>query len=686
METSVEQKIEETFKQMPKEQYPLAKAYALSEAQEFDNYNADWGNSEYDKIRAYKDLKQNYPEEVVKAVEKMVNDNTYTQSKDENKVYVANIVGILNNIEKKQDQNINQENSNLQTTIEKPKQEEIIEPKNIENINNQYNAIVKEMTEIKHFIDYDFYPEVNQFELEEEVNRKIENLSKESDVSIEDISKKLETDVEENFRISTLSNRTKNFELLNNQQQAIELKPGNIIHYKDMMFEVLGFDKEKGAYRNGEDTVVLKNLSYGVNTNTSMIKSDLEQLIANGSYKLIAKDNVSKQDIHNSMVEHYSNELKRKEEAILNKNRQAREANDTMPYFRRSNLEFNNSLHQPHSEKQTNDLEVKVGQKFQLKEDNSVLEVVRIDKNAHRDGSDELIMKPIGVNVGNQEFNWSQKALESGLKEGKIADVTNVQQLSEKQFTQLNYLKNQVKYLGMGESEKLHKDLENAILSPDKNVDVKVEYNNPDKLMKGNTISFDLHIGKGEQGGVFLNSYTANLTMKNGEERTQSFKVQKENNITAKEAINLLEGRAVKIEHDRVDKETGEISRTESFIKLKLKDEKTEYGNYKYEWYNKGYGVDVDDIMKKSNLVFADDTQRERTKKHLEKGNITEVSFVHDKKEIKGFAVLNPQYKQLNLYDGTMNRLNTNKPLQKPELENNQKNEIVKEQHISRGH
>ena len=439
MET-VEQKIEETFKQMPKEQYPLAKAYALSEAQEFDNYNADWGNSEYDKIKAYKDLKQNYPEEVVKAVEKMVKDNTYTQSKDENKVYVANIVGILDKIE---------------------------------------------------------------------------------------------------------------------QQQ---------------------------------------------------------------------------------------------------------------------------------SQKQTNDLEVKVGQKFQLKEDNSVLEVVRIDKNAHRDGSDELIMKPIGVNVGNQEFNWSQKTLESGLKEGKIADVTNVQQLSEKQFTQLNYLKNQVKYLGMGESKKLHEDLENAILSPDKNVDVKVEYNNPDRLMKGNTISFDLHIGKGEQGGVFLNSYTANLTMKNGEERSQSFKVQKENNITAKEAINLLEGRAVKIEHDRVDKETGELSRTESFIKLKLKDEKTEYGNYKYEWYNKGYGVDVDEIMKKSNLVFADDTQRERTKKHLEKGNITEVSFVHDKKEIKGFAVLNPQYKQLNLYDSTMNRLNTNKPLQKPELENNQKNEIVKEQHISRSH
>ena len=139
METSVEQKIEENFKQMPKEQYPLARAYALSEEQSFENYNSDWVNSKSDKIDAYISLKQNYSEEVVKAVEKMVKDNTYIhiQNKEENKVYIANIVNILDNIEKKQDQNINQENSNSQTTIEKPKQEEITEPKNIENINNQ---------------------------------------------------------------------------------------------------------------------------------------------------------------------------------------------------------------------------------------------------------------------------------------------------------------------------------------------------------------------------------------------------------------------------------------------------------------------------------------------------------------------------------------------------------------------
>jgi hypothetical protein len=328
--------------------------------------------------------------------------------------------------------------------------------------------------------------------------------------------------------------------------------------------------------------------------------------------------------------------------------------------------------------------DVTVGQKFQFKEDNSVLEIVRIDKNAHRDGSDELTMKPVGVNVGDQEFSWSKLALDSAIKEGRVTNVTDVQQLSEKQFTQLNYLKNQVKYLGLGEDPKMHKDLENAILSPEDKTTVRVEYNHPDKLMKGNTVTFDLNIAKTEQGGVFLNSYRANLTTKNGEERSQSFKVQKENSITAKEAINLLEGRSVKIEHDMVDKETGELSRTESFIKLKMKEPKTDYGNYKYEWYNKGYGVDVDNIMQKSNLVFADDIQRERTKKHLEKGNITQATFMHENRQVQGFAVLNPQWKSLNLYDSSMNRLTTQNQLVKPEVREDVQKNNVPQQSISR--
>ena len=424
------------------------------------------------------------------------------------------------------------------------------------------------------------------------------------------------------------------------QQPTIDLQIGQKLHYKEDVFEVTRFAKDQ----NGRDTVILKDPSIGSGIEIPWYRSNLEEVISSGQYQLTKPNNIEQQQ------NQYVNQ----------------------------------------STAQTN--EVSIGQKFQFKESNSVLEVVKIDKNAHRYGSDELTMKPIGVNVGNQEFNWSKLALDTAIKEGKVVEVAQQQQqtqsspqLSQQQFSQLNYLKNQVKYLGLGEDAKLHKDLENAILSPETKVTVRAEYNYPDRLMKGNTATFDLNLTKTEQGGVFLNSYRANLTTKNGEERSQTFKVQKENSITAKEAINLLEGRSVKIEHDVVDKETGELSRTESFIKLNMKEPKTDYGNYKYEWYNKNaYGVDIDNIMQKSNLTFANDIERERTKKHLEKGNITQVTFQHENRQIQGFAVLNPQWKMLNLYDSAMNRVTIQNQLVKPEVTQSQQKNNVPEHSISR--
>ncbi|GJH40083.1 hypothetical protein RCZ04_06330 [Capnocytophaga sp. HP1101] len=473
------------------------------------------------------------------------------------------------------------------------------------------------------------------------------NAVREGANSIEEVFEKpLSKDEKENLenKINNFFNTVKQMETTEqkelNQQPTIDLQVGQKLHYKEDVFEVARFAKDK----NGQDMVILKDPSIGMGVEIPWYRSKLEEVISSGQYKFAKPNNIEQQQ--------------------------------------------NQNVNQ--STAQTND--VSIGQRFQLKESNSVLEVVKIDKNAHPDGSDELTMKPVGVYAGNQEYHWSKLALESGLKEGRLVEVTQQQQqaqpstqLSEQQFTQLNYLKNQVKYLGLGEDSKLHKDLENAILSPEAKITVRAEYNHPDRLMKGNTATFDLNINKTEQGGVFLNSYRANLTTKKGEERSQTFKVQKENSITAKEAINLLEGRSVKMEHDVVDKETGELSRTESFIKLNMKEPKTDYGNYKYEWYNqKAYGVDVDSIMQKSNLTFANDTERERTKKHLEKGNITQVNFQHENKQIQGFAVLNPQWKMLNLYDSAMNRVTTQNQLVKPEVTQSQQKNNVPEHSISR--
>ena len=222
---------------------------------------------------------------------------------------------------------------------------------------------------------------------------------------------------------------------------------------------------------------------------------------------------------------------------------------------------------------------------------------------------------------------------------------------------QLDYLKNQLKYLGFGESNKLHQDLEKGINSNEKTFKIQTQ---SDRAMQGNEVNFTLNFNKSEKGGVFLNSFNATLKNEIGEERTHNFGV---NHFTAKEAVNLLEGRSVKTE---------------------FKEEKNEYGNFKFQTYNQqAYGVDTAKIVEKSGLIFDKPEHKDNTVKSLEKGNIVKVKFNLDNKITEGNAVLNPQYKTLNLYDKEMNRLNTNKPIQGLDTQQQEKNNI-RQQNISR--
>ena len=234
---------------------------------------------------------------------------------------------------------------------------------------------------------------------------------------------------------------------------------------------------------------------------------------------------------------------------------------------------------------------------------------------------------------------------------------------------QLDYLKNQLKYLGFGESNKLHQDLEKGINSNEKTFKIQTQ---SDRAMQGNEVSFTLNFNKSEKGGVFLNSFNATLKNENGEEQTHNFGV---NHFTAKEAVNLLEGRSVKTEF----KENEPV-----FVKLNFAEEKNEYGNFKFQTYNQqAYGVDTAKIVEKSGLIFDKPEHKDNTVKSLEKGNIVKVKFNLDNKITEGNAVLNPQYKTLNLYDKEMNRLNTNKPIQGLDTQQQEKNNI-RQQNISR--
>ena len=248
---------------------------------------------------------------------------------------------------------------------------------------------------------------------------------------------------------------------------------------------------------------------------------------------------------------------------------------------------------------------------------------------------------------------------------------------TQKEFDQVEYLKNQMKYLGFGEGEKLHKDLEKGIKSKNQQFEIKTT---SDKALPGNKADFTLKFNKTDSGGIFLNSYNAKLTNEKNEEISHNFPVNRENTFTAKEAINLLEGRSVKIEFHNPKSDQQETA----FVQFNFDEPKTEKGNYLFQNFYKNYGVETDKIVEKSNLIFDKPEYKENTIKSLEKGNIVKVKFEQDDKIVEGKAILNPQNRNLKLYDSDMNRINTNKPLEGLEQDNKHEKNNVKEQSIKR--
>lgn len=247
---------------------------------------------------------------------------------------------------------------------------------------------------------------------------------------------------------------------------------------------------------------------------------------------------------------------------------------------------------------------------------------------------------------------------------------------TQKEFDQVKYLKDQLKYLGFGENEKLHKNLEKSIKSKNQQFAIKTT---SDKTLPENKADFTLKFNKTENGGVFLNSYNAKLTNEKAEKISHNFSVNRENTFTAKEAVNLMEGRSVKIEFHNPKSDQQETA----FVQFNFEEPKTEKGNFMFQNFYQNYGVDTDKIVEKSNLIFDKPEYKDNVIKSLEKGNIVKVKFDLDDKIMEGKAVLNPQYRNLNLYDNDMNRINTNKPLQGIENEKHEKAN-VKEQSIKR--
>jgi len=236
------------------------------------------------------------------------------------------------------------------------------------------------------------------------------------------------------------------------------------------------------------------------------------------------------------------------------------------------------------------------------------------------------------------------KNLESErLDNTKITEIMN-----ENNF---EYLANQVKYSGFGET--LEYELKEKMKSQadDFTLNHKVEYGK-DK------VDATLNFKKSEQGDMyFYNSFTVNLQKENEKEAMQQsfFINNKGQSITLKEAYNLMEGRAVNKE---LTPKEGEKYTT--WIQLNMKETDKD-GNFKKNYYGEKYGYDLEEVLKKHPVKELDnDGSKKELIDSLKKGNVQSATFVKDGVEVKQYIEANPQFKTIKLYDAQMQPLNRN--------------------------
>jgi len=217
--------------------------------------------------------------------------------------------------------------------------------------------------------------------------------------------------------------------------------------------------------------------------------------------------------------------------------------------------------------------------------------------------------------------------------------------MNEKNF---DYLKDQVKFTGFGEG------MENALKD-------KMQKGETDFTLKHNVrygtdfVEATLNFKKSDQSDMyFFNSYTMSVEKEQSKEKlSQTFYINKDSSITAKEAYNLMEGRAVNKDLKNKD---GELYN--AWIKMDFK-EADDKGNFKLNHYHQNYGYNLESSLAKHPIK---ELQNEKFKddliSSLKKGNVQSVTFTIDGGEKKQYVEANPHFKTVNVYDGGMQRIN----------------------------
>ncbi|HEY0744407.1 MAG TPA: hypothetical protein VGD40_23235 [Chryseosolibacter sp.] len=211
----------------------------------------------------------------------------------------------------------------------------------------------------------------------------------------------------------------------------------------------------------------------------------------------------------------------------------------------------------------------------------------------------------------------------------------------------LEFLKEGIKYLGFGEG--LNNKLAEEIGAGKNEFQLRTE-----NQYGKDKVSYTLDFRKSDQSDMyFFNKYTATLPgVGTSADKSQTFFIKKNSGVTAKEAYNLLNGRAV-----NKDLTNQEGEKYNAWLQIDW-SQKDNNGNHKFKMIHEAYGFNLQHVLEKHPIKeLADQTTRARLTQSLERGNLHQVTFQKGDKEEKMFIEANPQYKSLNVFDSNLKKV-----------------------------
>lgn len=222
------------------------------------------------------------------------------------------------------------------------------------------------------------------------------------------------------------------------------------------------------------------------------------------------------------------------------------------------------------------------------------------------------------------------------------------------------FLTEKLKYTGF--EDKLNAQLKEQIKAGKENFTLGTTMD-----IEGKKMDVDLYFKQSAiSDRYFFNKFDASLRNENPDLESKKHTFYQNQGITAKEAFNLLEGRAVFKSLMDSEKEP-----YKAWIQLDL-TKKDENKNFMVQQYHEKYGFNLEETLRKFPIKeLGDATKTEWMMKSLQKGNTYPVVMERKGMEEVMFIEANPKFKSINVYDATMSSVKTSEVLKTEQKQDN---------------